>query len=110
MSKNKIPWIPLSDRGTLPIPYEYFKNSSWCDSIDWEKFNVKIVPDETPLSKNWTDDVDLINPYENHPELLEMHKELSKQIIDAHAPPSTRWRRNYTDRSDWFWLWNQRND
>lgn len=66
-----------------------------------------MIPDEIPLSNNWTDDVNLINPYTDT-ELDKMHQELKRIIIYAHAPPSTRWRRNYTDRAEWFFLWSEK--
>lgn len=44
----------------------------------------------------------------NNTQLEEMAKQLEKHIIDCYIPPSTRWRRNYTARAEWFFLWNPR--
>jgi len=38
-------------------------------------------------------------------ELEKITRELNKVIIGYYEPPTSRWRRNYTDRADWYWVW-----
>ena len=39
-------------------------------------------------------------------EIKQIEKEVTKAIVDCYEPESTRWRRNYTDRAEWYFLWN----
>lgn len=43
-------------------------------------------------------------------ELEKIQTDLKNIIIDINAPLSTRWRRNYTDCADWYFLWSLEND
>ncbi len=35
----------------------------------------------------------------------EMQSKLTKIVIDAYEPESSRWNRNYSDRAEWYFLW-----
>lgn len=43
-------------------------------------------------------------------ELEKIQKDLKKTIIGFYDPPTTRLKRNYTDRADWYFLWSLEND
>ena len=38
--------------------------------------------------------------------LEELQQKLKKFVIDTYEPESTRWHRNYTDRAEWYFIWN----
>ena len=33
-------------------------------------------------------------------------KALTQTIVGYYEPTSTRWRRNYNDRAEWYFIWN----
>jgi len=37
--------------------------------------------------------------------LKQIEEDLTKTIVDCYEPESTRWRRNYNDRAEWFFIW-----
>jgi len=37
-------------------------------------------------------------------ESYKMHLKLERHIATCYTPESTRWRRNYTDIADWYYL------